>query len=103
MTYKRRSTGKADPAPYLLCAARVGDARFGRRCRAGATALRDGYAMCASHAAGQRPRPHFTAVPYTVLAPMLGDQFSRTLTPPAEGPTEPAADRPAARKPRRRS
>jgi hypothetical protein len=70
---------EAPRAPYLLCAARVGDRRFGHRCRNGATILRDGYGVCFEHARAKRLRLALSAVEYRILAPMLGDQFSRRL------------------------
>ena len=66
-------------APYLLCACRFGDRRFGYRCRNGATHIKEGYAVCSTHARQKKLKLHLTAVPYNILRPMMGDQFSRDL------------------------
>ncbi len=79
---------EAPRAPYLLCACRVGDRRYGHRCTAGATHLRDGYAVCQRHSEAKRLKLHLSAVPYRVLSPMMNDQFSRLLWESNEGETD---------------
>lgn len=69
----------APRAPYLLCACRNGDKRFGTRCRKGATHLKDGYAVCSEHADNKKLKLHLTVVRYDILKPTLHDQFSREL------------------------
>lgn len=69
--------GSSTPrAPYLLCACST---RNGLRCTDGATRLRDGYGVCVDHFRLKKLKLHHASVPYSVLEPILGDQFSRLL------------------------